>query len=329
MNHLTSKAAAAFLNGVVALLFGLAVFAGLPAAAQDRDPAQDTNKAIHLPPAQLKAFEGHFQFSQSTDQVMEFKVINDTLVAKLLWNGLMIHCVPESDSVFHNVELVEGRIVPLRFTRNGDGKFVQMFLADQQRPWVRIVNYKPLVRTEIAHTPEQLKAFEGTYQGQDKQSFIGITEKNNKLVLRQYWDGSEIEFLPDSALHFFSPEQQRFTLQFVKKDDGSIVRMIAFGRDRWDKTKAYSLTPADVKSFEGKYRLSEDPDDVVQMTASGLDLVIKQLWDGKETVVSPKTNVFFYNQQVGYMVTFDKDNGGVVMGAFLLGGRDYFEKIRN
>ena len=90
----------------------LAALSWFPAAAQDREPVQDTNKAIQLPPGRLKAFEGYFQFSQSKDQVIQFKIISDTLVARLLWNGMVIHIVPESDSVFHNVEPVEGRTIP-------------------------------------------------------------------------------------------------------------------------------------------------------------------------------------------------------------------------
>ncbi len=306
----------------------LAALTAPPAAAQEREPAQDTNKAILLPPGQLKAFEGYFQFSQSKDQVIQFKVTNDTLVATLLWNGLGIHIVPESDSVFHNIEPVEGRIVPIRFSRNGEGGFVRMFLFNQQAPWNRISDYKPLVRTEIAHTPEQLKVFEGTYQGRGNQLFIGITEKTNKLVVHQFWDGNEIEFLPDSATHFFCPNQLLFTLQFEMRADGSVVRMIALGRDIWDKTSAVSLTPGEMKAFEGRYRFKTDPDDIIQITASGLNLVIRQLWDAKETIVGPKTNVFFYNQEQKYLLTFDKDGAGVVTGAFVF-GNDYFEKIKN
>jgi hypothetical protein len=104
--------------------------------------------------------------------------------------------------------------------------------------------------------------------------------------------------------------------------------VIAFGRDIWDKARALSLTPEQVKGFEGKYRLKEDPDDIIQMTASGLNLTIKQLWDGKETVVSPRTNVFFYNEKLGYLCTFKIDASGDVTGVFLL-GNDYFEKIKN
>jgi hypothetical protein len=203
-----------------------------------------------------------------------------------------------------------------------------MFLIGQNLAWNRINDYKPLVRTEMAHTPEQLKVFEGTYQGRGNQSFIGITEKANKLVLHQFWDGNEIEFVPDSVTHFFCPTQQLFTLQFVMRADGSVVRMIALGRDIWDKTSAVSLTPGEMKAFEGKYRFKTDPDDIIQITASGLNLVIRQLWDGKETTVSPKTNVFFYNQEQRYLLTFDKDDAGIVTGAFVW-GNDYFEKIKN
>jgi hypothetical protein len=328
MNHLMSATAVAFRAALSAFFIGLAALCWFSAAAQEREPAQDTNKAIQLPPGPLKAFEGYFQFSQSKDQVIQVKIVRDTLVARLLWNGVSIHIVPESDSVFHNVEPVEGRTIPIMFSRNSEGIYASMYLFDKQRSWNRIHDYKPLVRTEIAHTPEQLKIFEGIYRGRDNPQYIGISEKENQLVLHQFWDGNEVEFVPDSALHFFNKQQLLFTLQFVKGPDDSITRMVAFGRDIWDKEQHLSLTPEQVRLFEGKYRFKDDPDDILQMTASGMNLVIRQMWDGKETVVSPRTNVFFYNMQQAYLVTFIKDDSGAVTGAFIL-GNDYFEKVKN
>jgi hypothetical protein len=328
MNHLLKNVAPAFRSGLAGLLIALAAFSCFPATAQDREPAQDTNKAIQLPPGQLKAFEGYFQFSQARDQVIQFKIVSDTLVARLLWNGMVLHIVPESDSVFHNVEPVEGRTIPIKFTRNSEGNFASMTLFGQESPWVRIKDYKPLVRTEIAHTPAQLKKFEGIYRGRDNESYIGISEKENRLVLHQFWDGNEVEVVPDSALTFFNKQQLQFTLQFIKGPDDSITRMIAFGRDIWDKEKHLSLTPQQVKLFEGKYRLKDDPDNILQMTASGMNLVVRQMWDGKETVVSPRTNIFFYNTEKAYPVTFRKDDSGTVTGALIL-GNDYFEKMKN
>jgi hypothetical protein len=322
MNHLTCIF-------IMAACMGVGPFCLLPARAQETPPTRAANPTIRLAPDRLKTYEGYFQFSQSKDQVIQFQVIGDTLVAKLLWNGMSLHIVPESDSVFHNVELVEGRTIPIKFIRNKVGPYIQMYLIDQNTPWNRIYDYKPLVRTEIAHTPEQLKIFEGLYRGRENEDYIGITERQNKLVLHPFWGGDDVEFLPDSPLHFFNKEQLLFTLQFIKGPDDSITRVIAFGRDIWDKARALSLTPLQVKGFEGKYRLKEDPDDIIQMTASGLNLTIKQLWDGKETVVSPRTDVFFYNEKLGYLVTFKKDDSGAVTGVFLLGGRDYFEKVKN
>jgi hypothetical protein len=320
MNRIMNVVAGAYVIGYVA-------FAALPATAQEGQ-VPDTNAAIHLPPGQLKAYEGYFQFSQSKDQVIQFKLNGDTLEARLLWNNATLHIVPESDSIFHTVEAVEGRNRPIKFIRNPEGAYAKMFLMGQNLAWNRIKDYKPLVRTEIAHTPAQLKTFEGTYTNPDTRQYLGLTEKDNKLVLHPYWGGDDVEFVPDSPMHFFCKEQLLFTLQFVAGKDGLIIRMIAFGRDIWDKTSAVSLTPGQMKAFEGKYRFKTDPDDIIQITASGLNLVIRQLWDGKETIVSPKTNVFFYNQEKGYLLTFDEDGAGVVTGAFVL-GNDYFEKIKN
>ena len=104
--------------------------------------------------------------------------------------------------------------------------------------------------------------------------------------------------------------------------------MVVFGRDVWEKEKHLSLSPEQVRLFEGKYQFKEDPDDILQITASGMNLVIRQMWDGKETVVSPVTNILFYNKEKAYLATFKKDDSGAVTGAFIL-GNDYFEKLKN
>jgi hypothetical protein len=49
-------------------------------------------------------------------------------VAKLIFKGVSLHIVPESNSVFHNVEPWEGRILPIKFIRNKVGASTGVFI---------------------------------------------------------------------------------------------------------------------------------------------------------------------------------------------------------
>jgi hypothetical protein len=83
-----------------------------------------------------------------------------------------------------------------------------------------------------------------------------------------------------------------------------------------------------MKAFEGKYQLKEDPDDIILISARDLSLVIKQLWDGKETVVNPLADFFFYDSAEKYSLAFRKDLAGVITGVMIL-NKDLFEKVKD
>jgi hypothetical protein len=55
--------------------------------------------------------------------------------------------------------------------------------------------------------------------------------------------------------------------------------------------------------------------------------VVKQLWDGKETVVDPLADFYFYNKAQKYSVAFRKDEAGAITGVLVL-NKDLFEKVK-
>jgi hypothetical protein len=88
-------------------------------------------------------------------------------------------------------------------------------------------------------------------------------------------------------------------------------------------------TPQQLKPFEGLYyRLKDDPDELIRIAARDSSLVVRQLWDWKETIMSPLTNLYFYNRARKYSLYFKKNPAGLVTGALIL-NKDLFEKVKN
>jgi hypothetical protein len=275
----------------------------------------------------LKAYEGYFSASNNQDQVIQTKVLDNALVFKALWTNAEIRTVPLSDTTFYSEQGIEGHPITVTFSKDAQGVY-RKFGLGVYGTWNREKNYKPLVRKEIAHTPGQLKPFEGLYESDTNNGMaIQITEKDNKLVLKQYWDANEITFLPDSAMHFFCREQLLFTLLFSKDSTGEITRMIAFGSVQWNRAKPPRFNSLELKAFEGKYQLKEDKDDIIQIAVNGPNLVVKQLWDGKEIEAEPRSESFFYCPSQSYSLNFTKGPDGNVVQVLVL-NTDLFEKIK-
>jgi hypothetical protein len=285
-------------------------------------------KGIQLSPDQLKPFEGYFQNPQNKEMVMQFAAKGNSLTAIMLWANREFKLASVSDSSFQTVDLVEGHYIPVNFKKGDQGGIDQVAMNNDNMLWTRVNNYKPLVRVEMEHNPEQLKVFEGLYELHGENGrFIQFKEKDNTLVLRQYWDGREIPFVPDSADHFFWKEQRLFTLKFNKDANGNPIQVVAFGRDYWDKVKKPEFTAVQLRSFEGKYQMKDDKDNLIRITARDGKLVIQQLWDGKEIVVAPVGPLFFYGDAQSYSASFNKDKDGAIAQVTLL-DTDLFEKVK-
>jgi len=302
----------------------IAILLNIQVSAQDNGNAAETPKAITLSQKQLKPFEGVFQSQQNKEMNVQFTADTNSLNAKLLWNGGQIRLFPQSGLEFFSKE---GERVNVTFVKGADGTITQVNVGGNGL-WNRVNNYKPLVKAEAPHTPEQLKLYEGLYENAGNNgAYLQFTEKDNQLVLKQQWDGQEVQFVPDSSWSFFNKQQLRFTLDFTKGEDGQVTKVLAFKRDVWNKVKPVHYKPDELKVFEGKYQLKVDNDDIIQIIASGTNLVIKQLWDGKETVVLPMADMYFYNAAETYPLKFTKNSDGSITQVKGLNG-DEFEKVK-
>lgn len=282
--------------------------------------------SFHLYAQQWKTLTGVYQSVNNKDQYVEFSVREDQLMAKLLWNNAEIHFIRETDLVFNSKEAEDGGPIHIVFHKDSSGVADQVDVA-KIGIWKRARDYKPVVRKEMAHTPEQLKPFEGLYQLQNVGSrFIQFTVRDNKLILKQSWAGDEVFFLPETELNFYSPAIPAFVLDFTKEKDGSISRVLAFKRDVWIKVPKIALTQDVLKKYEGKYRSKDDPDNQVEIRAADNSVIVKQLWDGKEIIVVPWTENYFYNDAQSYGLEIVRDKNGDVQGVRVL-DTSIFERV--
>jgi hypothetical protein len=295
--------------------------------AQEQKQEASSKTAIQLEPGKVKAFEGYYQNSSNQEMYVQFTAAENSLMAKTLWNNQQLKLYPSSESEFFSKE---GEQVTIKFIKGDDGVIKQFWLNGQSNnQWNKVKEYKPVTHQEIIHTPAQLKVFEGLFVLHNTDSrFVEFKEKDNKLILKQHWDGEEVPFVPESGLDFFCPQQPMFTVTFTKDSTGAVSKMLAFKRDQWDKVKPAQVTVDELRAFTGKFRLKEDPDNVVMISIKGSGLVVKQLWDNKEIPISPKSAVYFYNEEQSYPVLFIKEKDGSISKIIVL-GEDIFERVKD
>jgi hypothetical protein len=292
---------------VMAVAFtGLCLFDTLPATAQAAHKDSLTTN-IRLSPDQLKTFEGFYQSAQNKDMVVHFSAGENALNAKLLWNNGEVHLLPESEMGFVSKEGGDEGPIHVVFARDSSGGINQVNVANNG-VWHRVKDYKPAVKKEMEHTPAQLTPFQGMYQlREDPTRLLQFSVRENNLVLKQVWDGTEILFVPESELAFFTRSMPLFSLDFSKDKNGNITQVLAFKRDVWIKKDKPALTPAILKTYEGKFRSQNDPDNEIRIIATDSGLIARQLWDKKDNYLQPLTDVFFNNQARSFPLVIVKD----------------------
>jgi hypothetical protein len=185
---------------------------------------------IKLPAQDLKKFEGYYEFRERKGQFLQIIATGNGLVLKQLWDNREIDFAATSPLEFLAKDNPQ---FTLKFTADNAGRITQV-LAFGQDVWVRNDNYHPPV--EIKLTAQDLKKLEGKYEFRnEKGQFLQISATDNGLVLKQLWDGQQIDFVAKSPLEFFSKNNTNFTLRFTADDAGHITQVLAFGQDTWDK----------------------------------------------------------------------------------------------
>ena len=187
-------------------------------------------------------------------------------------------------------------------------------------PGFQAVLAQDTAKKEMAHTPEQLRPFEGVFQaGWNKYFFLHMTVKDNHLIVRQLWDNTETIFFPDTELSFFNLAFPRFTLDFIKDSSGNINRMLTFKRDAWHRAKPPQPLEPRAKALSATYISKDDPDNRIRLTVRDGQLIVTQLWDKKELRLEAIADDYFYNTPESYSLRVMENAKGVVTGVMLLG----------
>jgi len=183
----------------------------------------------------------------------------------------------------------------------------------------------------------QLTEFEGYYQlDKDKNLYLQILVKSDKLVLKQLWDQREFTFDQKSALHFYNDERS-FPLTFSKEASGEITQLLAFERDTWIKVKNYkpvekkeiSISAKEIQVYAGKDKITDDGHEAfLQFTVAGNELVVKELWSEKTYTIVPESEFVFFAKDGYYPVQFSKDKDGNVNQALIF-NKDVWLKVKS
>src|SRR5437773_3202893 len=67
-----------------------------------------------------------------------------------------------------------------------------------------------------------------------------------------------------------------------------------------------------LKSFEGYYQFQDYKNTFLQIIAKGNNLILRQLWDGKEIAFVQKSELEFFNEEESFPLKFSKDQNGAI-----------------
>src|SRR3954470_23439217 len=67
-----------------------------------------------------------------------------------------------------------------------------------------------------------------------------------------------------------------------------------------------------LKKFEGYYQFTNDTTTYLQITSQGNNLILHQLWDGKEISFERKSEFEFLNEEQSFPLKFTSDQDGTI-----------------
>lgn len=197
-------------------------------------PTHIRHKVIRTDNTPLKAFEGIYQSKDNAFSVFKITVDGDKLLAKAVEGEQKLTLTRKSDLGFESPDEDGDETMTVVFSKNGTGEINGALVGGKQQ-WNKIKSY--VSPAEVKLTADQLKAFEGKYEFEQKKgTYIQITATADGLILKQSWDGREVNFVAIGEQSFLN-KQMAFPLVFTKDASGNVIKVLAFNRDSWDKVK--------------------------------------------------------------------------------------------
>lgn len=83
-----------------------------------------------------------------------------------------------------------------------------------------------------------------------------------------------------------------------------------------------------LKEFEGYYQFTNDTTTYLQITSQGNNLILHQLWDGKEISFERKSELEFLNGEYSFPLKFGSDQNGIITQVTAF-DRDLWNKVKN
>jgi len=93
-------------------------------------------------------------------------------------------------------------------------------------------------------------------------------------------------------------------------------------------TQIHSQQQQPLKKFEGYYQFTNDTSTYLQITSQGNNLILHQLWDGKEISFEHKSELEFFNDEYSFPLKFSSDQNGIITQVTAF-DRDLWNKVKN
>lgn len=159
-----------------------------------------------------------------------------------------------------------------------------------------------------------LETFVGFYQAPDKASFVQFELKGD--VLFAQWQNKEYQLVRVDDTHF-KTKGEGHEVEFRKDGSGRFTQAMLLGniltvKVGFDPYTVKPLSAAQLKGFEGTYRLTGDSSFEIAIRSSADGLTLKQLWDNKEIAFTPRSDTFFLNADGTFPMTFLLRDGEAV-----------------
>ena len=195
--------------------------------------ARTPNKTISFPTQQLSGFEGYYQSDKNKNIYLQIMVKNNQLILKQLWDDQEIPFEQKSDLYFYN----EQRSFPLTFSKSANGDITQV-LAFERDTWIKVKDYKPVVKKEISLSAEKMQSFAGKYKMSDdgQDLFLQFSVNGDALEVKELWSGKLFTIVPESELVFFA-RKGYYPVQFSEDKNGNVTQALIFNKDVWVKVK--------------------------------------------------------------------------------------------
>ena len=160
-----------------------------------------------------------------------------------------------------------------------------------------------------------LTSFEGYYQLPNKIAFISFEQQDNILYATQLWDKKNYELIRKDDTHFES-KNEGYTIAFLKDSlsdfsQTKILGRIVCQRVLFDPNKVATLSESQLKLFAGTYIMADDNNLKINIKSSAQGLLLTQLWDNKTVSFTPRSELFFLNEDGTFPLTFSFASGKV------------------